>query len=173
MANGPPGDIEILIPESEDAQSTPREAIRLRLQRKKRTLEVSRHIAKAGAGKDVGEWTRKILPLTASMELTEGDWVSMDGLERLAIAHLGDFLRICNVAEGVEDDVRPDSPAEANGRERLKKVLRHIEEQPEAVPASAEEQSGGSCRVSRAPSVASSVVVRPRPGRFASAVSLR
>ena len=68
MSNGPPGDVEILMPAGEDEHTADKEAIRLRLHRGKHTLEVSRHLTKAGGRKDVGEWTKKVIAYATVFE---------------------------------------------------------------------------------------------------------
>ncbi|KAI1794204.1 kinase-like domain-containing protein [Ganoderma leucocontextum] len=174
MTNGPPGDIEIHIPAEEDAEADDREAIRVRLQRSKQTLEISRHIKKTGATRrDVGEWTKKVIPLSHALELPEDEHRSLDGLERLAMARLGDFLRVCEAAEAVEGDGGPSMDKhDGDGRERLERTLRHIERTstdkgPER--ARARPPSGNRSRASGV----SLMVVPPRPRKFSSTVMLR
>ncbi|KAI0743619.1 kinase-like domain-containing protein [Daedaleopsis nitida] len=169
MANGPPGDVEIMMPVEDDAGPSERETIRLRLQRSKRTLEISRHLAKAGARKDAGEWMKKVIPLIGCLELSEDDWLAMDGLERLAMACLGEFLRVCEVAEGTE---APNGSAEARtGRERLERALKHMEAPVEDTDVDV--NSRKSSRMGSRASVMSSVVVPPRPRKFSSTAMLR
>ncbi len=174
MANGPPGDVEVLLPGDDDLSSGRREAIRLRLHRGKRTLEVSRHVSKAGTSKDVGEWTKKVVLLSNLLDFSGEDLLALDGSERTALACLGDFLRICDVAEGVEIDSRDPGGENLglgeNGRARLERVLRHWENKSEDVvpdvrrPPS-QSRSGASG--------VSSMVVPPRPRKFSAATMLR
>ena len=172
MSNGPPGDVEILLPRNQESGSDQRENIRLRLHRGKHTLEVSRHISKDGMSKDVGEWTKKVLLLGNSLQLSEEDLFVLDGSERTALARLGGFLRICDVAEGAEVDsgfpaADKLGPGE-DGRLRLERVLRHWENEvaPEA-----------DVRLEKPPhssqSVVSSVILPPRPRKFLSGAMLR
>lgn len=175
MSNGPPGDVEILLPRNQESGSDQRENIRLRLHRGKHTLEVSRHISKDGMSKDVGEWTKKVLLLGNSLQLSEEDLFVLDGSERTALARLGGFLRICDVAEGAEVDsgfpaADKLGPGE-DGRLRLERVLRHWENKPEEVAPEAD------VRLEKPPhssqSVVSSVILPPRPRKFSSGVMLR
>lgn len=101
MANGPPGDVEVVIPAEEDKKSATPEAIRLRLYQKKCTLEISRYSGRqAGVGgrKDLGEWTKKVVALGPGLELAVEDKVALDDFERLAMRHLSEFLRVCHAA---------------------------------------------------------------------------
>ncbi|KAI0630156.1 kinase-like domain-containing protein [Trametes polyzona] len=98
MSNGPPGDVEVLIPGDQDTKSTHQEVIRLRLQQKKLTLEISRYSGKSCSRKGLGEWTKKIIALGPDLELAVEDKIALDELERLAMRHLSEFLRICSVA---------------------------------------------------------------------------
>ncbi len=169
MANAPPGDIEIHIP-AEPPEDDDREAIRLRMQRNKHTLEISRHIKKMGrTRKDVGEWTRKVIPLSHALELPDDEHHSLDGLERLALARLGDFLRVCEAAEsgGL------DKHGNGDGRERLGQTLRHMEStSKDKVPENGPRARAPSENGSRASGV-SLMVVPPRPRKFSSTVMLR
>ncbi|PIL36249.1 transporter [Ganoderma sinense ZZ0214-1] len=175
MSNGPPGDVEIHVP-VEDAQFDEGEAIRLRLQRSRHTLEISRHLRKTGCTRrDGGEWTKKVIPLSHALELPENEDRSLDGLERLAMTRLRDFMRVCDAAEAVLGARGPHTvdKHDGTGRERLERALRHMEgtsndkdlgERSGARPPSEDRSraSGGSF-----------MVVPPRPRKFSSAVTLR
>ncbi|TBU48611.1 kinase-like domain-containing protein [Dichomitus squalens] len=178
MANGPPGDVEIHMPSEEAEGGDDREAIRLRLQRSKHILEISRHVNKAsGTRRDIGEWTKKVIPLSHMLELPEDDWRSFDGLERVAMARLEDFLRICDAAEMVEAGggttaiATDQSKYGGDGRERLERVLRHME--IKATDKTPEDGGRPPSRSGSCASVVASVVVRPRPRKFSSTAMLR
>ncbi|KAH9895161.1 kinase-like domain-containing protein [Cubamyces lactineus] len=107
MANGPPGDIEVVMPADEDKKNS-REAIRLRLCVKKRTLEISRYIDKSSKGKarNLGEWTKKIVALGPSLALMEEDRLGLDNMERLAVGELSSFVSLCDATNLLQvDDV--------------------------------------------------------------------
>ena len=97
MGNSPPGDMEVNVPA--DAESSNNEAIRVRLKRKKRTLEISRHSDKPSGGRNDN---KKVVPLSHTLELPENDWRALDPLERRAMGYLADFLHICDAADAVE-----------------------------------------------------------------------
>ncbi|KAI0769454.1 kinase-like domain-containing protein [Trametes elegans] len=106
MANGPPGDVEIVIPAEDDRKDSNRDATRLRLNRKRCTLEISRYSAKTAKGRrDLGEWTKKIVALNPSLELAEEEKLALDEMEGIALKHLHQFLRVCSVVNvlGLED----------------------------------------------------------------------
>lgn len=176
MANGPPGDVELLIPANEDTRSSEKETIRLHLQRDRRTLEVSRHIPKAGSRKDVGEWTKKVIPLDHSLEPSKADCIAMDGLERLAMTRLGDFLRICEVTDAVDitsdAGVQKDNKLETAGRERLERALRNIENKSKDTVSDARVPSSSRAGSCASGALCMGVVVPPRPRKF-SATMLR
>lgn len=101
MANGPSGDIEVVIPAEEDRKNAQQNAIRLRLHQKKCTLEISRYSGRlvgSRGRKDLGEWTKKVVPLCPDFTLAVEDKAALDDLERLAMRHLSEFLRICDAA---------------------------------------------------------------------------
>ncbi|KAI0369715.1 kinase-like protein [Pilatotrama ljubarskyi] len=102
MANGPPGDIEILVPADEGKKEARHDAIRVRLHRKAGTLELSRYSGKVAKGrKDLGEWTKKVVPLGPESELMGQSKLAEDDLERLAMRHLSEFLHVCEVIESL------------------------------------------------------------------------
>ena len=173
MSNGPPGDVEIYIP-TEDAQVDEEKAIRLRLQRSRYTLEISRHIRKKGGTRgDVGEWRKRVIPLSHTLELAEDEDCSLDSLERLAMTRLRDFLRVCEAVETVEGSREPHMDKhDATGRERLERTLRHMERTSRDNFKDLEERPGVRPDRSRA-SGGSFMVVPPRPRKFSSAVMLR
>ncbi|KAL1942059.1 hypothetical protein VTO73DRAFT_6589 [Trametes versicolor] len=112
MANGPSGDIEIVIPAEEDRKNTQQKAVRLRLHQKKCMLEISRYSGQpvgSKGRKDLGEWTKKVVALFPDLTLAVGDKAALDDLERLAMRHLSDFLRICDAANSPQDrdEVKP------------------------------------------------------------------
>ncbi|CDO75406.1 hypothetical protein BN946_scf184855.g9 [Trametes cinnabarina] len=101
MANGPLGDIEVVIPGDEDRKKSS-EAIRIRLQRHARTLEISRYRVRSGKGKaELGEWTKKVMALGPHLEVSEEDKTGLDSLDELAMGYLFDFLPLCAAASGV------------------------------------------------------------------------
>lgn len=105
MANGPAGDIEVVIPAEEDRKNQ-QKAIRLRLHQKKCTLEISRYSGQpigSRGRKDLGEWTKKVVALCPDLTLVAEDKTALDDLERLAMRHLSEFLRICDVANSPQD----------------------------------------------------------------------
>lgn len=175
MSNGPPGDVEILMPAGEDEHTADKEAIRLRLHRGKHTLEVSRHLTKAGGRKDVGEWTKKVIALDHTLGLSEDDSRGLDTLERLAIARLGGFLSLCEVAEAAEVSGvgTPVDKLGANGRERLEKTLRHMEAQSKEADPDVRPARSSRTELGATSSVGSCVVVPPRPRKFSSTAMLR
>ncbi|OJT06997.1 Serine/threonine-protein kinase PLK4, partial [Trametes pubescens] len=106
MANRPLGDIEIVIPAEEDKKNPQQKAIRLWLHQKKCTLEISRYSGKpvgSNGRKDFGEWTKKVVALDPGFVFAAEDEVALDDLERLAMRHLSEFLRICDVANSLQD----------------------------------------------------------------------
>lgn len=177
MANGPPGDIEVRIPAEGTGADKEAMRLRLRLQRSKHTLEISRHIKNAADGyKDVDEWTKKVIPLNYSLELPQGERRSFDELERLAMAHLEEFLHVCDAAEDVEGGGRLHMDKhDRDGRKRLERTLRHMERtckdkdlELEDRPRASPHRGNGS----RASGV-SFIVVPPRPRKFSGTVVLR
>ncbi|KAI0332323.1 kinase-like protein [Cubamyces sp. BRFM 1775] len=105
MANGPPGDIEIVMPADEERKNS-REAVRLRLCIKKHTLEISRYIDKSSKGKaqNLGEWTKKIVALEPNLALMEEDRLGLDDIERLAVGELSSFVSLCDAASLLQVD---------------------------------------------------------------------
>ncbi|KAI0355673.1 kinase-like protein [Trametes cingulata] len=99
MANGPPGEIEIAIP-PEEHRTTQRDALRLRLSRKGGTIEFSRYSGRMAKGrKDLGEWSKRVISLGPEQDLAGRDECAEDDIERQAMRHLSEFLRICEAAE--------------------------------------------------------------------------
>ncbi|KAM5531276.1 hypothetical protein V8D89_015077 [Ganoderma adspersum] len=175
MANGPPGDVEIHIP-AEDAQVDEGEAIRVRLQRSRYTLEISRHIRKTGGTRrDVGEWTKKVIPLSHALDLPEGEDRSLDGLERLAMTRLRNFLCVCEAVEATEGGGGQHvDKHNGTGRERLERTLRQMERTSEDNLKDLEERPGARpdrSRVSGGPFMV--VPARPRKFSTTSKVMLR
>ncbi|KAI8972190.1 kinase-like domain-containing protein [Trametes punicea] len=98
MANGPPGDIEVVMPPDEDRKNS-QEAIRLRLEFRGLTLDISRYRLKPSRGRgELGEWVKKVFALGPRLELAREDKVKLDRQERQALRHLSDFLSICHAA---------------------------------------------------------------------------
>ncbi|KAI9067534.1 kinase-like protein [Trametes sanguinea] len=101
MANGPPGDVEVVMP-GEGDRKTSRQAIRLRLQRQTYTLEISRYRTKTPNGPsqaELGEWAKKVIALNTNFDLKEEDKTTLDASELVCMQRLSKFLRICSAAD--------------------------------------------------------------------------
>ncbi|KAI0661363.1 kinase-like domain-containing protein [Cubamyces menziesii] len=117
MANGPPGDIEIVMPADDDRKTN--RAIRLRLCVKKRTLEISRYFGKSSKDKarSLGEWTKKIVALGPSLTLMEEDRLGLDDMERLAVRELSNFVSLCDAANLLQVGDVLDLTTESDGKD--------------------------------------------------------
>lgn len=170
MGNSPPGDVQVQIPAESvaDVKSAGHAAIRVKLKRKRQTLEISRHAPDTREGrKEVGEWSKKVMPLSNGLELSGEDWSALDAFERLAMKYLVDFLEVCEAAEAVESQGGTPSEkcSDGDGRKLRERTLSGGQKRP----------WGGhpSRAMSGAPSGASSVAVPPRPRKFSSMIMLR
>jgi polo-like kinase 4 len=120
MANEPLGDIELLFhclntpslpdPTSNKNSSYLQSNMRIRFSRHSRSVEVSRFVSMSPstAGKNQGEWTKKVFPCVTGEKLLEIE--ILDDKEREGVTVLMTFLRLCETAEAIET-ARNDIPA--------------------------------------------------------------
>ena len=102
MANGPPGDIELLFlsegvrQEKTHDENVPNARLRIRLYRRTRTLEFSRRITNGSGGV---EWTKRVLCTSPDFTLSPPDLRMLSTEESRAMSFLSQFLRVCDVSE--------------------------------------------------------------------------
>jgi len=118
MANGPPGDIEILFrstvqPKTKvDVIEDQSPSMRLRFSRQSRSLEVARYVS----GPTGEEWIKKIMTSTADPPyVSPVEWKQLEDLEKNALDHLARFVQLCVASEGsIEEMEKTDNSAAKN-----------------------------------------------------------
>lgn len=136
MSNTPHGEIEIVYPSCPSplrqqkkhrkvesmGQESP--SMRVRLCRQRQTVELARFVHMPGGG----EWTKRVLGvIDRRTSIRSVDRHSLLEIEKAAMDDLGEFVRICEAAEKVDegdalfeqtlrrDSVTPDPPDKTNG----------------------------------------------------------
>jgi hypothetical protein len=106
MSNAPQADIELLFQQNEHDlkrgtrnQPTQKTSMRIRLSRQKHSVEIARYTPESWGG----EWTKKMVHTTGiGVGIPGSDWCALQALEKERIEHLAEFLRVCEVVEGLK-----------------------------------------------------------------------
>lgn len=115
MANGPPGDIELLFiaydtaEKLEDDNALRSAHLRIRLYRRIRSLEISRRISSGSL--QGSEWTKRVVQTATDFTLSCDDFDTLAKEEQIAMPFVYKFLGICEASEISKNrDILPEVP---------------------------------------------------------------